>query len=317
MKVLVTGAAGFIGSHLVDRLVRDGHDVVGFDNFANGFRTNIDRIHGDCEFIEGDLRTMDDLHRSVRGVEVVFHEAALGSVPRSIADPQTSYAVNIMGTLNLLVAARDAGVRRVVYASSSSVYGDTVVSPKREDLAPNPLSPYAITKLSAEQTCGVFTRVYGLETVALRYFNVFGPYQNPFSQYAAVVPKFLTALAAGDRPIVFGDGEQSRGFTYVENVVNGNILAASAPNASGQVINLASDQTVRVNEMLRQMGELLGVQPNPIYEPPRLGDIRDSLADIRRARESLGFEITVSFEQGLARTVEAFISGSGPATVPA
>lgn len=317
MKVLVTGAAGFIGSHLVDRLVRDGHDVVGFDNFSNGFRANVDRIQGTFEFIEGDLRNMDDLHHAVRGVEVVFHEGALGSVPRSIADPQTSYDVNVMGTLNLLIAARDAGVRRVVYASSSSVYGDTIVSPKHEALTPNPLSPYAITKLSAEQTCGVFTRVYGLETVALRYFNVFGPYQNPLSQYAAVVPKFLTALAAGDRPIVFGDGEQSRGFTYVENVVNGNLLAASAPAASGQVINLASDQTVRVNEMLRQMGELLGVEPNPIHEPPRLGDIRDSLADISRARDLLGFELTVSFEQGLARTVDAFVNEFQPAAVSA
>lgn len=310
MKILVTGAAGFIGSHLVERLVRDGEDVVGLDNFSNGFRANLDRIRGHFQFIEGDLRKMDDLRKAVDGVELIFHEGALGSVPRSIADPQTSYDVNVMGTLNLLVAAREAGVRRVVYASSSSVYGDTVVSPKHEGLTPNPLSPYAVTKLSAEQTCGVFTRVYGLETVALRYFNVFGPYQNPISQYAAVVPKFLTALSRGERPVVFGDGEQSRGFTYVENVVNGNLLAGQAPAAVGKVINLASDQTVRVNDMLRQMGTLLGVEPNPIYEPPRLGDIRDSLADITRARELLGFEITVPFEQGLAHTVEAFMNAS-------
>lgn len=314
MRVLVTGAAGFIGSHLVQRLVSEGHEVVGFDNYSNGFPQNVARIAGEFEFIEGDLRNLDDLTTAVRGVEVVFHEGALGSVPRSISDPRTSYDVNVMGTLNLLTAARDATVRRIVYASSSSVYGDTLVSPKHEELIPNPLSPYAVTKLAAEQTCGVFTRVYGLETVALRYFNVFGPYQNPSSQYAAVVPRFLTALSKGESPIVFGDGEQSRGFTYVENVVNGNLLAAQAPAASGQVINLASDQTVKVNDMLRQMGELLGVQPHPIHEPPRLGDIRDSLADITRARDLLGFDITVPFPEGLARTVEAFVNSPQHAT---
>lgn len=306
MKALVTGAAGFIGSHLVERLVHDGHHVVAFDDFSNGFRSNLDRIAGDFEFIEGDLRSSDDLKRAVNGVEVVFHEGALGSVPRSIADPQTSFNVNVMGTLNLLVAARDARVRRVVYASSSSVYGDTTVSPKHEGLKPNPLSPYAVSKLSAEQLCGVFTSVYGLETVALRYFNVFGPYQNPLSQYAAVIPKFLTAIAGGERPTVFGDGEQSRGFTYVDNVVNGNLLAAHSNAASGHVINLASDKTVKVNDMLRRMGELLGVDPNPLFELPRPGDIRDSLADISLAREVLGFELNVSFDEGLARTVAAF-----------
>lgn len=306
MKVLVTGAAGFIGSHLVERLVSDGQDVVGFDDFSNGFQSNLDRISGDFTFIEGDLRNEEDVRRAVQNVEVVFHEGALGSVPRSIADPQTSYDVNVMGTLNVLVAARDAGVRRVIYASSSSVYGDTQISPKHEGLKPNPLSPYAITKLSAEQTCEVFTRVYGLETVSLRYFNVFGPHQNPVSQYAAVIPKFLTAISAGERPIVYGDGEQSRGFTYVENVVNGNILAAGASSAAGKVINLASDQTVTVNSMLRRIGGLFGVDPNPEHVAPRQGDIRDSLADITLARETLGFEITVSFEDGLERTVRAF-----------
>lgn len=306
MKVLVTGAAGFIGSHLVERLVRDGHDVVGFDNFANGFASNVEVIRGNYDFVEGDIRDREAVDRVMQGVEVVFHEGALGSVPRSIADPATSFDVNVMGTLTVLTSARDAGVRRVVYASSSSVYGDTTVSPKHEELTPNPLSPYAITKLSAEQSCGVFTKVYGLETVSLRYFNVFGPRQNPFSQYAAVVPKFLTALARGERPTVFGDGEQSRGFTYVDNVVNGNLLAMDAPHASGRVINLASPTTVTVNAMLRQMGDLLGVDPNPDYVDPRPGDIRDSLADISLARTVLGFEPTVTFEEGLARTVEAF-----------
>jgi UDP-glucose 4-epimerase len=315
LVILVTGGAGFIGSHLVQRLVTQGERVRVLDNFSNGFRENLERIRGEFEFIEGDLRNTDDVRRAVEGAEVIFHEGALGSVPRSIADPQTSYDVNINGTLNVLVAARDANVRRVVYASSSSVYGDTIVSPKHEGLIPNPLSPYAITKLSAEQTCMVFHRVFGLETVALRYFNVFGPYQNPISQYAAVIPKFLTSLSKGERPIVFGDGEQSRGFTYVDNVVNGNLLAATAPAAVGQVINLASDKQVSVNHVLREMGRLLGVDPNPIYEPPRAGDIRDSLADITRARELLGFDITVQFDEGLQRTVEAFTSSQVP--VPA
>lgn len=306
MNILVTGGAGFIGSHLVQRLVADCEHVRVLDDLSNGFQANLDRITGDFEFIEGDLRNPDDLRHAVDGVDLVFHEGALGSVPRSIADPRTSFDVNVTGTLNLLVAARDAGVRRVVYASSSSVYGDTIVSPKHEGLTPNPLSPYAITKLSAEQLCGVFTRVYGLETVALRYFNVFGPYQNPFSQYAAVIPKFLTAITNCEQPIVYGDGEQSRGFTYIENVVNGNLLAGQAPAAVGKVINLASDRSVSVNSMLRQMGDLLGLDPNPRHEQPRLGDIRDSLADLTRARELLGFEITVQFEEGLARTVAAF-----------
>jgi UDP-glucose 4-epimerase len=315
--ILVTGGAGFIGSHLVERLVSNGERVRAIDNFSNGFPENLDRIQGDFEFIEGDLRNMDDVRRAVAGVDVIFHEGALGSVPRSIADPQTSYDVNINGTLNVLVAAREANVRRVVYASSSSVYGDTTVSPKHERLTPNPLSPYAVTKLSAEQTCMVFHRVYGMETVALRYFNVFGPYQNPISQYAAVIPKFLTALSRGERPTVFGDGEQARSFTYVDNVVNGNLLAAQAPAAIGHVINLASDRQVSVNHVLREMGRLLGVDPNPVYEPPRTGDIRDSLADITRARELLGFEISVQFEEGLERTVEAFKSSqaSAPAAV--
>ncbi|MGB3305724.1 MAG: SDR family oxidoreductase [Thermomicrobiales bacterium] len=306
MTVLVTGGAGFIGSHLVQRLVTDGYHVRVLDNLSNGFQTNLDRIDGDFEFIQGDLRNEDDVRLAVAGVDLVFHEGALGSVPRSIADPRTSFDVNVTGTLNLLVAARDAGVRRVVYASSSSVYGDTTVSPKHEGLTPNPLSPYAISKLSAEQLCGVFTRVYGLETVALRYFNVFGPHQNPISQYAAVIPKFLTAIASGERPIVFGDGEQSRAFTYVDNVVNGNLLAGEAPAAVGKVINLAADTAVTINSMLRRMGELLGIDPNPRHEPPRVGDIRDSLADLTCARELLGFELTVPFEEGIARTVAAF-----------
>lgn len=307
MKILVTGSAGFIGSHLVQRLVHDGHDVIGFDNFANGFRENIDRIHGHHQFIEGDLRDPEAVASAVSGTEVVFHEGALGSVPRSIADPSTSMDVNVMGTLNVLNAARDAGVRRVIYASSSSVYGDTDVSPKHEGIKPKPLSPYAISKLSAEQMCGVFTRIYGLETVALRYFNVFGPFQNPVSQYAAVIPKFLTALSSGNRPTIYGDGYQSRGFTYVDNVIDGNILAMRAERASGEVMNLAADTTVPVLSMLESIATRMGVEANPLFEPPRSGDIRDSLADIALAKELLGWHPTVSFEDGINRTVDSFL----------
>lgn len=307
-KILVTGSAGFIGSHLVDRLVRDGHEVVGFDNFANGFRENVDRIEGEHTFVEGDLRNPEDVQRAMEGVEVVFHEGALGSVPRSIADPVTSMEVNTMGTLNVLNAARDAGARRVVYASSSSVYGDTEVSPKHEGLKPKPLSPYAISKLSAEQMCGVFTHVYGLETVALRYFNVFGPYQNPVSQYAAVIPKFLTALANGDRPIIYGDGHQSRGFTYIDNVIEGNLLAMDAPKANGYAMNLASDATYEVIDILNRIASLMGVEANPSFDPPRTGDIRDSQADISLAGELLGWKPSISLDEGLRRTVESFMA---------
>lgn len=304
--ILVTGGAGFIGSHLVARLVDGGVRVRVLDNFATGFQANLDRIRGEIELMDGDLRDESAVRKAVEGVDLIYHEGALGSVPRSIADPQTSFAVNVTGTLNLLVAARDAGCRRVVYASSSSVYGDTAVMPKHEGLTPHPLSPYAVSKLTAEQLCGVFCQVYGLETVALRYFNVFGPRQNPDSQYAAVIPKFLKALMAGQQPVVYGDGEQSRGFTYVENVVSGNIHAGDAPAAAGRVMNLASDSSVSLNDVLRQMGTLLGVEVRPIHEPPRPGDVRDSLADIRVAREILGWEPAVSFVDGLRYTVEAF-----------
>lgn len=304
--ILVTGGAGFIGSHLVTRLVERGERVRVLDNFATGFHANLNHVADDIELIDGDLRDEAAVRDAVAGADLIYHEGALGSVPRSIADPQTSFAVNVTGTLNLLVAARDAGCRRVVYASSSSVYGNTAVMPKHEELPTHPLSPYAVSKLSAEQLCGVFTRVYGLETVALRYFNVFGPRQNPDSQYAAVIPRFLTALADGQRPTVYGDGEQSRGFTYVDNVVNGNLLAGGAPAAAGRVMNLASDRSVSVNDMLCQMGRLLGVPVDPIHVPPRPGDVRDSMADIGLARQLLDFEPTVSFEDGLERTVAAF-----------
>lgn len=310
--ILVTGGAGFIGSHIATRLVEQGQTVRVIDNFANSTRGNLGHIIDDIQLIEGDLRNEDDVARAVGGVDLIFHEGALGSVPRSIADPRTSFDTNVMGTINVLNAARNAACRRVVYASSSSVYGDTPVLPKQEDTTPKPLSPYAVSKLSAEQLCQVFHDLYGLETVALRYFNVFGPRQNPESQYAAVMPKFLRAYTAGQRPTIFGDGEQSRSFTYIDNVVDGNLLAGSEPNAAGRVMNLASDRSYSVNYIAEKIAELLGVEFSATYEPPRQGDVRDSLADITIAREVLGWEPVISLEDGLARTVTAFVEAHGP-----
>lgn len=306
---LVTGGAGFIGSHIATRLVERGDRVRVLDNFANSTPQNIAHIGDEIELIEGDLRNSEAVARAVAGVELIYHEGALGSVPRSIADPRTSFEVNVIGTLNVLNAARDAGVRRVVYASSSSVYGNTPTLPKREEMKPMPLSPYAVSKLSAEQLCQVFHGVYGLETVALRYFNVFGPRQTPDSQYAAVMPKFLRAYTKGEQPVIYGDGEQSRSFTYIDNVVEGNLLAGMAPGAAGQVVNLASDRACSVNHIARRIAEILGVEFKPRHESPRAGDVRDSLADIGVAREVLGWEPTVSFDEGLERTVAAYVTG--------
>ena len=314
MKVLVTGGAGFIGSHIATRLVEQGDQVRILDNFANSSRVNLDHIKDDIDLIEGDLRSVEDVTSAVDGVELIFHEGALGSVPRSIADPHTSFDVNVMGTLNVLNAARKAGTRRVVYASSSSAYGNTPVLPKREDMTPQPISPYAVSKLSAEQLCRAFFLTYGQETVALRYFNVFGPRQSPDSQYAAVMPKFMKAYTSGEQPTIFGDGEQSRSFTYIDNVVDGNLLAGSAPKAAGQMMNLASDKNFSVNHIAREIARLLNVDFNPTYAPPRQGDVRDSLADITIARDVLGWEPAISLEEGLARTVRAFVEAHTPAT---
>ena len=261
--ILVTGGAGFIGSHLATRLVARGERVRVLDNFANSRRENLDHIRDEIDLIEGDLRSPEDVRRAVDGVELVYHEGALGSVPRSIADPHTSFDVNVMGTLNVLTAARDAGVRRVVYASSSSVYGNTPVLPKREDMTPKPLSPYAVSKLSAEQLCQVFHGVYGLETVALRYFNVFGPRQNPDSQYAAVMPKFLRAYTSGQQPTIFGDGEQSRSFTYIDNVVDGNLLAGLGAGGGGHGDEPRLRPELQREPIARTMAELLGVAVQP------------------------------------------------------
>jgi nucleoside-diphosphate-sugar epimerase len=303
MRCLVTGGAGFIGSNLVEELCRRGSDARVFDNFSTGSRANLAEL--DCEVAEGDLRDLDAVRRAVSGCEVVFHQGALPSVPRSIADPSASHAVNVTGTLNVLVASRDAGVRRVVVASSSSVYGNAPERVKHEELPPRPLSPYAVGKMAAEYYCRVFASVYGLETLCLRYFNVFGPRQDPASQYAAVIPLFTSRALQGIAPVINGDGEQSRDFTFVRNVVEGNLLAAGAASASGEVLNIACGGGVSVNSLA---SGILGILDRrdivPEHGPERAGDIRDSRADISKARRLLGYEPLVGFEDGLRMTVE-------------
>ncbi len=306
-RYLVTGGAGFIGSHIVETLVARGENVVVFDNLSTGKVENLAGLRDRITFVEGDLRDLDTVKSACRGVEYVLHQGALASVPRSIANPIASNEVNSNGTLNLLVAARDAGVRRVVYAGSSSIYGDTPTLPKQEDMPANPLSPYAISKYAGEMYCQVFTRLYEIEAVVLRYFNVFGPRQDPTSQYAAVIPLFITALQRGEAPHVFGDGEQSRDFTYVANVVEANLLACEASEAAGQVINVACGDRITINELIQVMQQLLEVDTKPIYEQPRPGDVKHSMADITRARDLLGYRVVVPLEEGLRRTVEWFV----------
>ena len=307
-RVLVTGGGGFIGSNLVRALLERGNEVRVLDNFSTGNRANLDDL--DVQVVEGELRSYERVHAAVRGVETVFHLGALGSVPRSVQDPLTSSAVNIEGTLNVLLAARDEGVRRVVYSSSSSVYGTRRELPVPESSPPDPISPYGVAKLAAERYCISFSRVYdSFETVVLRYFNVFGPRQSPFSQYAAVVPLFVTAIAEG-RPItIHGDGGQSRDFTYVTNVVDATMLAAEVAEANGRIFNVAAGSPGSVNDVADTIGRLLGKPVEKEFLPPRPGDIRDSWADITAAREVLGFEPTVGLEEGLRRTVEALVDG--------
>ena len=305
-RVLVTGGGGFVGSNLVHRLLELGDDVVVLDNFSTGNRGNLGGLAGDVEVVEGELRSYERVHAATRGVEIVFHQGALPSVPRSVQDPLTTSAVNVEGTLNVLLAARDSGVRRVVFASSSSVYGNTGDLPRVETQHTDPISPYGVSKLAAERYCVAFSRVYDLETVALRYFNVFGPRQDPRSQYAAVVPRFIAAIAA-DRPVtIYGDGSQSRDFTYVGNVVEANLLAADAPGVNGAVLNIATGRKTTVNELVEAVGEMLGLPAEKQFLPDRAGDVRDSWADITAARELLGFEPRVGLEEGLRRAAEAF-----------
>ncbi len=304
MRALVTGGAGFIGSHLASRLVADGHEVRVLDNFSTGSRSNLVGLAASVDLVEGDIQSYERAHNAVQGCEVVFHQAALPSVPRSVQDPLTSNAVNVIGTLNLLLASRDSGVRRVVFASSSSIYGADRTLPKREDRAPMPIAPYAVAKLAGEGYCRSFAEVYGLETVALRYFNVFGPGQDPLSQYAAVIPKFITALLEEEAPVVFGDGEQSRDFTYIDNVVEANLLAADAVGVSGRTFNIACGERITLNGLLEELRSILGSKVEASYLEQRPGDVRHSLADISLAREHLGYRPAVEFSDGLRRTVE-------------
>ena len=300
---LVTGGAGFIGSHLSEELVRRGERVRVLDNLSTGKRRNLEHIPG-VEFMEGDVADAETCSRAVEGVDLVLHQAAIPSVPRSVKDPVTSNRANLDGTLNVLVAARDAGVRRLVFAGSSSAYGDTPTLPKREDMPTRPLSPYALQKLVAEQYCQMFTELYGLETVVIRYFNVFGPRQDPGSPYSGVISLFSTALLAGRQPTIFGDGEQTRDFTFVSNVVDGVLRACSAPRASGEVINVATGGRISLNQLLQAMNGIIGTAIVPAYAEARAGDVRDSQADITKAQNLLGYEPRVELEEGLRRTLD-------------
>lgn len=303
-QFLVTGGAGFIGSHLAEELIRRGQRVRVVDSLITGKRQNLAHLP-DVEFLQGDLADPAVARDAVRGVEYVLHQAAIPSVPRSVEDPVTSNRANIDASLNLLVAARDAGVKRVVYAGSSSAYGNSASLPKVETMPTAPLSPYALQKLVAEQYCQMFTTLYGLETVTIRYFNVFGPRQDPSSPYSGVISLFISALCEGRRPIIHGDGEQTRDFTYVANVVDGVLRAAQAPaSASGEVINVATGGRISLNQLFRVIRDLVKSDLEPVYKETRAGDVRDSQADISKARQLLGYEPTASFEDGLARTVE-------------
>ena len=303
MTTLVTGGGGFIGSHLVERLLRDGHRVRVLDNFATGRRESLVPMLDDIELIEGDIQSYERVHNAVRGCELVFHLAALPSVPRSVQDPLTSNASNVIGTLNVLLAARDEGVRRVVFASSSSVYGANRELPKREAMPALPIAPYGVAKLAAEGYCRAFHEVYGMETVALRYFNVFGPRQDPLSQYAAVIPRFITACLEDRRPVVYGDGEQSRDFTYIDNAVNANLLAAEAEGVGGETFNIACGERTTLNQLLQAIQGLTGREIEAEYLPPRPGDVPHSLADVSHARSRLGYEVDVDLNAGLELTV--------------
>jgi nucleoside-diphosphate-sugar epimerase len=302
-QYLVTGGAGFIGSHLAEELLRRGARVRIVDNLITGRRQNLALVP-DAEFIEGDLADPEIARRVMTGVDFVLHQAAIPSVPRSVLDPVASHLANVDASLNVLVAARDAGVKRVVYAGSSSAYGDTPTLPKAETMPTAPLSPYALQKFMAEEYCRLFTRLYGLETVTIRYFNVFGPRQDPSSPYSGVISLFISALSESRPPTIFGDGEQTRDFTYVANVVDGVLRACQAPNVSGEVINVATGGRISLNTLFRMLRDLLGARVEAVYASPRAGDVRDSQADIEKAERLLGYVPRVDLQEGLRRTVD-------------
>lgn len=305
MRYLVTGGAGFIGSNLVERLLEKGEEVRVLDNFATGRRQNIEGLENDIELVEGDLLSYERVHNAVKGCDYVFHLGALPSVPRSVQDPLTSANVNIIGTLNVLLSSRDEGVRRVVFAASSSAYGANAELPKREELKPMPISPYAVSKLAGEQFCQAFSSVYDLETVALRFFNVYGPRQDPHSQYSAVIPKFISALMNDDQLTVFGDGTNSRDFTFVSDVVEGIIAASSAPGAAGRMFNTACGQRHTLLTLISSLEDIMGKKARVQFVESRPGDVPHSMADVSAAREVLGWTAQWSLTDGLARTVDA------------
>ena len=304
MKSLITGGAGFIGSHIVDRLLADGYQVRILDNFSSGKRENLPPDNK-VEIIEGDISDFDTVRKAMEGIDTVFHQAAIASVPDTIRNPLSSARVNYLGTVNILEAARQAGARRMVFADSAAVYGDLPELPKREDMPVKPLSPYATDKLASEDACRVYHQLYGLETVCLRYFNVFGPRQDPSSPYSGVISIFSDALKSGRQPVIFGDGEQTRDFVYVSDVVEANIRAATAPGAAGRAINIATGTTITVNNMLGTICRLQGAEFDPEYKPAREGDIRHSYADISSARELLQWQPVVAFEDGLKKLFES------------
>lgn len=306
MNFLVTGGAGFIGSNIVEELLKRGHNVRVLDNFSTGKKENIAEFEKDIELIVGDIRDYYVALRCARGVDYILHQAALPSVPRSIKDPITTNEVGVNGTINVLHAAKETGVKRVVFASSSSVYGDNPELPKHEGMMPNPLSPYAVSKLTGEYYCRVFNNLYGLETIALRYFNVFGPKQDPNSEYSAVIPKFIKLMKEGKRPTIYGDGTQSRDFTYIANVVEANILAATADCKTPLVMNCACHGQVTLNALAAELNKLLGTNIEPIYVEPRPGDIKHSFAEIKVIENKIGFTTEVSFDKGLNKTVSVF-----------
>ena len=306
---LVTGGAGFIGSHIAETLVTQGERVRVFDNFSTGKLENLAAFRDGLEVLDGDFRDLDTCRKAMMEVDYVLHQGALPSVPKSVEDPVNTNECNITGTLNLLVASRDAGVKRLVYAASSSAYGGNPTLPKVESMKPEPLSPYAVQKHVGELYCKVFYDLYGLETVALRYFNVFGTRQDPTSQYAAVIPRFITALDRSEPPTIYGDGEQSRDFTYVENVVEANLRAAQAEGAAGELMNFACGKSYSLNEILRMLQEIMNTNIEPVHEDARPGDVKHSLADIEKSRKLLEYTAHVSFEEGLRRTVDFFCPG--------